>query len=133
MTESDYEKLLKEIFPNVKLYIEYNLYFIYAIREEGFDGVSLVLTCSSSKNHIWEQAYNKYISDKESNKDRYRSYGLRVGDEVEVNGWGLGNRKAKVIARSGMDNNRVICQNLETGKYSYEVAEWCKIVKPVED
>lgn len=52
-----------------------------------------------------------------------RYYGLKVGDEVEYQGW-----KGKVVELSVMDNNRVYLLT-EDGTKVDAVAEWCKKIK----
>jgi len=65
-------------------------------------------------------------------RDRY--YGLRIGDIVRYNipPYKTDEREYKVVRYGFMDNNRVYLQGPEGDVFS-AVAEWCEIVKKVED
>ncbi len=61
------------------------------------------------------------------NKERKRYYGVRVGDRVRDNHF------VGVVESYGfMDNNRVHVR-LDDGRLMPCVAEWCEILKKVED
>lgn len=67
------------------------------------------------------------------NKDRKRYYGLRIGDEIEVmslNGTVWGN--SEVLDYDPFDNNKVIIKSKNGNPIDW-VAEWCKVIKRVED
>ena len=65
------------------------------------------------------------------NKERTRHYGLRVGDIVYQK-FGRGIFSGEVIELNPMDNNAVFVRNDE-GVVSKCVAEWCTIIKKVEE
>lgn len=68
------------------------------------------------------------------NVDRNRYYGIRVGDIVKYNVSPLDKdeKEYKVVRYGFMDNNRVYLQDSE-GNVLPAVAEWCVIVKKVEE
>jgi hypothetical protein len=68
------------------------------------------------------------------NENRNRYYGLRKGDTVNAMGMQREVRHANAIVKDYgfMDNNCVILQTAEGKEVKY-VAEWCEIVKKVED
>jgi hypothetical protein len=72
------------------------------------------------------------VSKEFTNEDRSRYYGLRVGDTVQLIFNGGVWKEGKVVEYGVMDNNAVYVQtgNEEPQKC---VAEWCKIIKRVED
>lgn len=64
------------------------------------------------------------------NSDRRRYYGLRVGDIIRCDAYGI--TKAEVVNYVFLDNNAVIVQ--EEGKEPRKVvAEWCDIITKVEN
>jgi len=65
------------------------------------------------------------------NENRSRYYGLRVGDIVEQKAFGTSS-KGEVIGYGFLDNNRVYVR-LESGEETDFIAEWCEIIKKVED
>lgn len=70
------------------------------------------------------------------NVNRNRYYGLRIGDTVKLDFYKVRKEDADVIAEvieyGAMDNNRVYVR-FEDGKETGCVAEWCTIIKKVED
>ena len=67
------------------------------------------------------------------NENRTRYYGLRVGDIVDIKniqGKSLGNRI--VVELIPMDNNSVLIIGNDKRPFEW-VAEWCDIIKKVED
>jgi len=64
------------------------------------------------------------------NKKRTRYYGLRIGDTVKVKAYNI--ETAEVAEYGVFDNNRVYIK-LPDGEKISCVAEWCKIIKKVED
>lgn len=68
------------------------------------------------------------------NTSRRRFYGVRVGDTVRygVPGFPDTYDTYEVIRYGFMDNNRVILRDKD-GKEMSAVAEWCEIIKKVED
>lgn len=73
------------------------------------------------------------MTKKWDNEDRNRYYGLRIGDTVEY-AYLNGNKcTGKVIGYDIGDNNAVYVKRRKGGKPTKCVAEWCKIIKKVED
>jgi hypothetical protein len=68
------------------------------------------------------------------NTKRNRCYGVRLGDIVsyDVPGFPKEDKTYIVVHYGFMDNNRVYLQDGE-GNIKKAVAEWCRIVKKVED
>jgi len=70
-----------------------------------------------------------------TNEKRSRCYGLRVGDIVQPLGLQsepLACGNCKVVELSVMDNNRVYLQDFKGNKPFQHVAEWCKMLEPVD-
>ena len=67
-----------------------------------------------------------------NNWERNRYYGVRVGDEVEEHFGDRITTKGTVVDYGFMDNNAVFVER-EDGKVVSCVAEWCTIIKKVED
>jgi 8-oxo-dGTP pyrophosphatase MutT (NUDIX family) len=67
------------------------------------------------------------------NEKRSRYYGIRVGDTITVKYSADENLNGLVVEYGFMDNNRVIVQFDGSKEYDSCVAEYCKIVVPVED
>lgn len=67
------------------------------------------------------------------NLERKRYYGLRIGDLV-LDSW-LDDRSPiyEVVGFSITDNNRVYIKNIKTNEVDNTVAEWCKIIKKVDE
>ena len=67
------------------------------------------------------------------NLERFRYYGLRIGDIVDLKGV-----NGKVISPNaevidyGSDNNRVQVKDMKGNEFDW-VAEWCEIIVKVED
>lgn len=73
-----------------------------------------------------------FLSQPFDNENRDRYYGLRVGDLISPKGIdGKSKGNANVIGY-GSDNNRVEIK-FEDGAETDWVAEWCDIIKKVED
>lgn len=67
------------------------------------------------------------------NVNRNRFYGVRVGDIVKYGIPPLEDDKEYKVVRYGFaDNNRVYLQD-SGGNIRSAVAEWCKIIRKVED
>lgn len=66
-----------------------------------------------------------------TNENRSRYYGLRIGDVVEQRAFGTVHR-GTVFEYGVMDNNRVYVKD-ENGEELDFIAEWCTIIKKVED
>ena len=67
-----------------------------------------------------------------NNKDRTRYYGIRIGDEVEERFQGRVTISGIVVEYGFMDNNAVHVKS-KSGNIQKCVAEWCTIVKRVDD
>jgi hypothetical protein len=73
--------------------------------------------------------------NKDSNCDRKRYYGIRVGDIVspkEINGKEWCKGKSEVIGYGILDNNKVYIRSSDGTKAEWAAA-WCDIVTKVED
>lgn len=68
-----------------------------------------------------------------TNPKRTRYYGLRPGDTVRTLYYFETQRTCIVERLSPLDNNKVYLKNIDTGEIFDWVAEWCEIVKKVED
>jgi len=70
------------------------------------------------------------------NQDRNRAYGLRVGDVVVTADWMIrntgGEHRYFEVTGYSVDNNRVFVKDLKTEELGDFVAEWLRIVLPVE-
>jgi len=65
-----------------------------------------------------------------TNQNRTRHYGLRVGDEVIEEAFGMETKG--IVERLSHDNNRAWLK-LEDGSTYGAVCEWCKIITKIED
>ena len=67
------------------------------------------------------------------NLERRRYYGLRIGDLV-LNSWFDDKSPIyEVVGFSYTDNNKVYIKNIKTNEIGHNVAEWCKIIKKVDE
>lgn len=68
------------------------------------------------------------------NQDRSRWSGIRVGDLVEESAFGK-TTQGRVVALHPLDNNAVYaCKEGEPESRRFKlVAEWCEVVKKVQD
>ena len=69
------------------------------------------------------------------NKERRRYYGVRVGDTVtyDVPGIPVSDETYTVVGYGFMDNNCVYLKSNKDGSDLRAVAEYCRIVKKVDD
>lgn len=72
------------------------------------------------------------MSDTFDNVNRNRYYGIRKGDTVKLSFSKNPEQEAQVVGYGFLDNNCVTVQYEENKPFDW-CAEWCTIVKKVED
>lgn len=68
-----------------------------------------------------------------TNENRNRYYGKRVGDIVRCSFNGHVTCEGEVVELGPLDNNRVQVKDSTSNEIVSCVAEWCEILKKVED
>ena len=114
LMESDYNNLREKLEANISLF---NKILAPMLTKAGFNP---------------DKYIPKFLTPEFDNVDRKKYYGLRRGDLVDYDNFGLKHKNCIVVYFDLMDDNRVQLQT-EDGDIFPAVAEWCKISKKMED